>query len=56
MSLAQTIWLIFLNTLLVGYNIGMQVNNKDSKGIQCFGRGFCSHLYHKKNHRAYTKA
>lgn len=41
MSLAQILWLIFLNALLVGYNIGMQVNNKDSKGIQCFGRGFC---------------
>ena len=41
MSLAQILWLILLNTILLIYNIAMQVNNKDSSGTRCFGRGFC---------------
>jgi len=41
MSLAQILWLILLNTILLTYNIAMQLNNKDSSGTRCFGRGFC---------------
>lgn len=41
MSLAQNIWLISLNAIIIIYNVVMQVNYGDSKGIRSFGRGFC---------------
>ena len=41
MSLAQNIWLIFLNAIITVCNINMQIENVGSKGMNCFGRGFC---------------
>lgn len=41
MSLAQNIWLIFLNVIIIVCNVSNQIEDEDSKGIRCFGRGFC---------------
>ncbi|MBP5773978.1 MAG: hypothetical protein J6W35_07890 [Eubacterium sp.] len=41
MTLAQNIWLIFLNAIIIFCNVSMQIKDKDSKGANCFSRGFC---------------